>query len=255
MTTITAKIIADSISVTNDRITTLQLRYPRFIHAEFLTHRQFSRNSQSNRAIPFRDVVQDVLDDTAVPLHWGKEQKGMVASEEVIETYWCEEDWLDARDQAIKYAARLHEELGVHKQICNRLLEPFQHINTLVTATDWDNFFKLRLAPDAEPHIQLLAKAIKDAMDNSTPRFVYFGEWHTPYVDDPNTSVKVSVARCARVSYNNHGKVYPELKEHEFADRLLEHGHMSPFEHVATPSEGYPANFSGWMSYRYWLEQ
>ena len=153
--TITAKIIADSISPAGARLTTLQLRYPRFIHAEFMTHRMFSRNASSSRAIPVERLIQDVLDDPAMPVFWGKNQPGMQAREdhhalvggEGVSGYDHFDDsitreaaWLISRGIAIQHA-REFAKAGYHKQIVNRLLEPFSHINVVVTATEWENFF------------------------------------------------------------------------------------------------------------------
>ncbi len=235
MTTITAKIITDSISPDKIRLTTFQLRYPRVIHAEFMTHRQFSRNASSSRAIPVERLIQDVLDDPYIPIHWGKNQKGMQAQEEhdasvvirELDGDWPYERvdaWLWARDRAVE-AARAFATANYHKQLTNRLLEPFAHINVVVTATEWSNFLAVRDHPDAMPEIQELARAIKAAMAASTPQLLSFGDWHLPYVNDKQGSLdskliwdyalkhdcdlmevarRVSAARCARVSYVTH---------------------------------------------------
>lgn len=306
MTTISAKIIADSVSEQGSRITTMQLRYPRFIHAEFMTHRQLSRNASSSRAIPVSRLIQDILDDTAMPIHWGKNQKGMQADEEcselvVFESYEATDDyydeetdayydnyalvegaetredaWLYARDQAIKMA-RAFDEAGYHKQVVNRLLEPFSHINVVVTATEWSNFFALRRHKDAEPHIHMLADAMYEAMENSKPVLLKEGQWHLPYVDQedidfydiqegipgdtpkfwPNIdrAIKCSVARCARVSYMTHEGRIPTVEEDlTLYDRLVgSHPiHASPAEHQATPLMAHErsGNFLGWEQYR-----
>jgi len=184
--TITAKIIADSVSPDGVRITTMQLRYPRFIHAEFLTHRMFSRNASSSRAIPVERLIADIEADHAMPVYWGKNQKGMQAREECdgrVKSWefgpspsefgggmsWtAEEAWHFARDNAIKMARAFHE-AGYHKQIVNRLLEPFSHINVLVTATDWANFYALRRHEDAQPEMKALADAMWEAQQASEP--------------------------------------------------------------------------------------
>lgn len=273
MTTISAKVIADSFNDVNERrITTLQLRYPRFIHSEFMTHRQFSRNASSSRAIPVERLIQDVIDDTAMPLYWGKNQKGMQASEECNELieydYWeslatREEAWEIARHNAI-IMARAFANAGYHKQVVNRLLEPFAHINVVVTSTEWSNFFALRDHPDAEPHIAHLAREMKKAMEESCPESLNIGQWHTPYVTEEETSdvptrIKVSVARCARVSYMTHdGRVPSLLDDLVLYDRLLAGVplHASPAEHQATPYtfSVFPpetcGNFTDWVQYR-----
>lgn len=242
---ITAKVIEDSIA-NNSRLTTMELTYPRFIHSEFMTHRQFSRNASSSRAIPVEKMLQQVRENPAMPIHWGKNQPGMQAIEKLreMEMQHCESEWYDAAENAIKSAKYLASQ-GLHKQIANRLLEPFQHIKVIVTATEYDNFFKLRCHEDAQPEIAQLALRMKEAMDESTPKLLKHGEWHLPYVDFPGPrgkelslekAIKCSVARCARVSYLNHDNSNPNIeKDIALADKLLEAGHMSPFEHQATP--------------------
>jgi hypothetical protein len=285
--TITANIVADSITSGGDRITTLQLRYPRFIHAEFMTHRVFSRNASSSRAIPVERLIQDIIDDTAMPLHWGKNQPGMQAREEHdatvlldrlddrgIKSFTSAETWSEARDNAIRVAEAFNT-AGYHKQIVNRLLEPFSHINVVVSSTDWHNFFQLRDHPDAQPEIQVLARAIKDAMAESTPVQMSPGMWHMPYVEIDedlqvyadqhdmsliDVALRVSVARCARVSYLTHdGRRTTVEEDVALHDKLVvaEPLHASPAEHQATPTEApheRVRNFTGWRQYRTVLE-
>lgn len=268
--TITAKIIADTICA-GARITTMQLRYPRFVHAEFMTHRVFSRNASSSRAIPVERLIQDVIVDPAVPIHWGKNEPGMQAREEhdapVVFRYdsVCAEDaWLRARDVAID-AARRYAKAGYHKQVVNRLLEPFSHINVVVTATDWENFFELRDHEDAQPEIQVLARAMRIAMADSEPTDERI---HLPYCSNEDYSqlvmefgflgvelaaMKVSAARCARVSYLTHDGKVPLLAADLGLYERLAGGvpfHASPLEHQATYHGGRHANFEGWRSFR-----
>jgi hypothetical protein len=276
--TITAKIIADSINASGNRLTTLELRYPRLIHAEFMTHRVFSRNASSSRAIPVTRLIQDILDDTAMPMHWGKNQRGMQAREEhsasvvfasknnpgVFHHIPPIDAWLVARNRAIEIA-RGFDEAGYHKQIVNRLLEPFSHINVVVSATEWDNFFLLRDHPDAQPEIQMLAQQIKLAMAGSTPRLLQPGEWHLPYVPTlPSGEYsgevallkKSSASRCARVSYKTHDGRIPKLIEDlELFNKLAGSNprHLSPVEHQATPGPS-NTNFKGWTQFREALE-
>jgi thymidylate synthase ThyX len=263
---VTATVIADSIADGCPRLTTLQLRYPRFIHAEVMTHRVFSRNASSSRAIPIERMIQDVIDDPAMPVHWGKNQPGMQAREELPEfeqenSLGC---WVLARDQVVKYARHMAGS-GLHKQIVNRILEPFQHINVLVTATEWDNFFALRDHPDAQPEIQALARAMKEAMAGSEPRFLKPGSWHKPYInaDDYNNQGDmrmVSAARCASVSYKTvDGKPMSVDKALEIFDKLAGSDpiHASPFEHIARPDpDNGPGcrNFTKWHQWRADLE-
>lgn len=306
MTTISAKIIADSISPEKIRITTLQLRYPRFIHAELMTHRVFSRNASSSRAVPVEKLIADIKKDTAMPRHWGKNQKGMQAETECNEWVECEvsndgihwvigsttrEDrWAMARDNAIEAALAFHQ-AGYHKQIVNRLLEPFSHINVVVTSTYWDNWFHLRDHKDAMPEICILAQQIKYARNESTPVLLQPGEWHLPYInqndydyvsiDGNNVKplkgavfqteklIKCSVARCARVSYlTTEGKPPNTEDDLKLYDRLVgsEPLHASPAEHQATPDEYLfqspkiwmnqkeHGNFLGWRQYRKMLK-
>lgn len=249
--TITATVICDSIHDT--RLTTLQLRYPRIIHSEFMTHRTFSRNASSSRAIPIEKMIQDVLDDTAMPFKWGRNQPGMQARQEHEHPFVAQDTWLEARDDAVFHARVLSDE-GFHKQIANRLLEPFMHINVVVTATEWDNWFALRNHEDADPTIHELAHQMSLAMTNSDPTYLSKSEWHLPYIsyldreehDEPMLA-KMSAARCARVSYGE-PRVGDDLK---LAEQLISSGHWSPLEHQAYPFNGQCANFNGWMQQRH----
>jgi hypothetical protein len=274
--TIEAKIICDSIATNSPRLTTMQLRYPRFIHAEFMTHRVFSRNASSSRAIPVERMISDIIADTAMPLHWGANQAGMQADAECDTFVKFRNDqvprdvaWCRARDTAVR-AAMQFSEAGYHKQIVNRLLEPFAHISVVVTATEWDNFFALRCHPDAQPEIQALANAMREAMDASTPRHLNNWEWHLPYVlpseeDEfpirPIDLLKISAARCARVSYLTHDGKTPSVEaDLKLYERLASSVpmHASPLEHQAIPTgdDGieYWGNFVGWDQFRKMVE-
>ncbi len=212
----------------------------------------FSRNAASSRAIPVSKVIEQVETDPAMPIHWGKNQPGMQAKEEVDDVDQCIKWWyMDSGEMAV--SAHGYSEAGVHKQVVNRLLEPFQFVSVVVTATEFENFFKLRLHPDAQPEIHELARCMKEAMDSSEPEFLepgFYDSVHAPYINiwdftvdhsggsfiDWGRAIKCSVARCARVSYLNHDNTAPDQeKDVKLHDRLLEAGHMSPFEHVARP--------------------
>ena len=263
--TIKAQVICDSISPEGIRLTTLQLRYPRFIHAEFMTHRQFSRNASSSRAIPVKKLVEDVVNDPVYPLHWGANQKGMQAAEEcdapvdISHPMSREMAWDVARGHAIMYA-KAFDNAGYHKQIVNRLLEPFSHINVVCTATEWTNFFALRDHSAAQPEIRRLAKEMRDRMEWSLPQKLDYGEWHLPYVTDEErgnaqVAIKCSVARCARVSYLTYEQKKPNTEEDlKLYERLLgaQPIHASPSEHQATPGNGglLNGNFNGWHQFR-----
>lgn len=263
--TIEAKVIADS-AWDGVRITTLQLRYPRFIHAEFMTHRMFSRNASSSRAIPVSRLIRDVETDKVVPSFWGKNQPGMQAREELGGNAKANavEAWNIARLNAVSCAEYLHS-IGAHKQIVNRILEPFSHINVVVTATEWRNFFLLRNHPDAQPEMQELARAMLQAIEESEPQDQWY---HLPYSDDGEIQVKdysdlrfpVSAARCARVSYLTHEGTRSTLEEDMKLYARLTHAsppHLSPLEHAALwkpNGRDFWANFRKWRSFRSYCE-
>ena len=280
-----AKVIKDSVSVNGARLTTFQLRYWRAIHGEFMTHRVFSRNASSSRAIPVATMIEQVRTDPAGPIHWGANQPGMQAGAEL--NTWGKEaaqaSWLYAAGNAANSAEKMMK-LGLHKQVANRILEPFQYISVVVTATEWTNFFELRNHPDAQPEIQELAAAMKAAMDASRPTTLYADGWHLPYVSHDEYAVgrldgsmlelvKASAARCARVSYLTHDGATPNVKKDlALYERLVGSVplHASPIEHQAQPDifvkeakfGGYDGwqhpelhgNFKGWKQYRKTVE-
>lgn len=288
---ITAKIIADSVSPVGKRITTFELEFPRFILAEFNTHRMLSRNSASSRAIPINKVIEGIQQNPAMPVWWGKNQPGMQAKEELDDTdsklyvpgfsatregifydkkTWTDREyakclWLDARDSAISYAKRLSD-LGLHKQIVNRILEPWVTTKVVATATDWDNFFFLRNHEDAQPEIHVLAEIMVDLYYKNTPQLLNYGEWHLPYVDYQDglyfsggelisleDGKKVSASLCAQTSYRKSDESVS--KACNVYERLVGSSpkHSSPFEHQATPLEDSNAvsgNLRGWRQLR-----
>lgn len=256
---IKAKVIADSITKDGKRITTLEVEYPRFMHSEFLTHNSISKNYSSSRAIPVKTFADLILNNMAFPLFFGKNQGGMKAKEEVSKDSikLIKKLWRKIGEEMVEESLFLAEDCSLHKQIANRITEPFQMIKGVITATDWDNFFNLRLHKDAQPEFVLLANAIYQAIQNSTPIQLLSGEWHTPYVNryrvgkelrysiedeycniitlDEETAKKISVSCCAQVSYRRTDssiekaiKIYDMLVQAEVI-------HASPFEHVATP--------------------
>lgn len=274
---IEAKVIEDSVDSKGIRLTTLQLVYPRFIHAEFMTHRVFSRNASSSRAIPVSKLLDDIRENTAQPIHWGKNKPGMSADEELdalVGGVPPQDAWFLARNDALNSAA-MFMAAGYHKQIVNRLTEPFQHIRVVCTSTEWDNFFKLRMHEAAQPEIKELATKMYWAM-NVNKAVARLN--HLPYISDRERIAlfskkltidelrKMSVARCARVSYLNHDQSEPNIeKDLALHDMLLEAGHMSPFEHVARQAkynddgythknlrtgDMYSGNFNSWIQYR-----
>jgi len=269
---ISVKILKKSSNPTDSDsiITSFQLRYPRFIHAEFMTHRVFSRNASSSRAVPVNKIIKEVLDDPAMPVSWGKNQKGMQASEDLSqeEARRVQNMWLKAAQDAV-FHARQMEAAGAHKQIINRILEPFSHISVIVTATEWDNFFALRCHPAADPTMKALADAMfaEYAHTKATPR-----THHLPYTDDAlledtltpyglhNLMVQ-DAAMCARVSYLTHDGQTPSRESNmTLGKMLLDMEHMSPFEHQASASAPDSSlrhlwgNFTGWNQFRKEIE-
>lgn len=265
---IKAEVVLDSISQRGNRITTLQLRYHRYIHGEFMTHRVFSRNASSSRAIPIKKMLAQVWNDPAMPVHWGQNRPGMQAKEELQgrKLKLAKFLWRTAAKVACVAAWSL-DKIGMHKQIGNRILEPWQFIHVVVTSTEWDNFFSLRDHPDAQPEIQVLARSIKKVRNESTPNVLAYGDWHMPYIQSYEHSMyskedllKLSTARCARVSYLMHDGAHPNFdKDIELHDRLVGSKpiHASPAEHVAQcmDTDQFNKNFRGWYQYRSELEK
>ena len=143
---IQAKIVADSINIQGDRLTTLEVIMPRYILAEFNTHRMLSKNSASSRAIPFSKMVKSIQDSPFVPYAWQKDHKGMQGNEYFTDNVDIKANifnWLEARDRAVATASWMHEG-KVTKQLVNRLLEPFMYHKVLVSGTEWENFMALR---------------------------------------------------------------------------------------------------------------
>lgn len=290
-----AKVLADSQSPAGYRLTTLEATFPRFVLAEFNTHRVFSRNSASSRAIPIAKQLRRVLEEPYVPIEFGSNQPGMQAGAalEGEKREIAEREWLRARDDAVRRVLglvtdpamaqgdlldvleqveeatraknRSDEWLNVHKQVANRLLEPFMWHTVIVTATEWDNFWNLRCHSDAQPEIRLVAEAMRDVVAASEPEELAQDEWHLPLVrpEDHDQAgsiedlIKISAGRCARVSYLTHAGKRDLDADIQLHDRLLESGHMSPLEHPARPLTGdelaaneWCGNFRGWFPYR-----
>lgn len=241
----TAKVILDSISPMGDRLVTVEAKIHRFVLAELNTHRMFSRNSASSRAIPIEKMIARVMTDPALPMEWGSNKPGMQAGAPLSDTdiQLATGMWLRARDLAVNQASALNE-LGLHKQVANRLLEPFMWHTVIITATEWENFFSLRCHPDAQPEMRYAAEAIRDAIAASTPKFLDYGEWHTPYIQEDEYGtlelvprLKVSAGRCARVSHLTQDGIRDTKLDVGLFDRLTSSVpmHSSPLEHVATP--------------------
>lgn len=301
---IKSTIIADSINPKNVRLTSFILEYPRWIHAELLTHRVFSKNAASSRAIPIEKFIEQITNNPALPVFWGKNQSGMQAKEELDNTVkkhkeqvWKTEPaftdleeakmtWIQARNNAITYAKKLND-LGLHKQITNRLLEPWFHIRVILTGTEFENFFALRAHPDAQPEIRVLAEMMLEEYNKSEPKSLKPGEWHIPFGDKINdqdinfsglvagingglindkkwydkevekVKIKIAVARCARVSYFNFEGKDDYAADIKLCDRLFGTNpkHLSPTEHVAESQDDdkFIGNFRGFKQYRYFF--
>lgn len=253
------EILADSISDTGQRLVTMSLRYPRFVHSEVMTHRVFSRNAASSRAIPTAKLIELVKSDPVIPIHWGKNQPGMQADSELDESTATiiHSQWVELANHVADVASGWAA-MGLHKQTVNRVLEPFLPISVVVTATDWANFYQQRCHPAAQPEIQKLAEMMRSQMELSNSKRVSSDEWHLPFISlqdrDEVSHIEilqqVSVARSARVSYNNHMGRRSIDDDLALYQKLINGGHYSPFEHVARPAQGRWANFSGWQSFR-----
>lgn len=321
---IKAEIIADSLNSKSCRLTTFILEYPRFCHSEFMTHRMLSKNAASSRAIPIEKMIQQVMDNPAMPVWWGKNQSGMQAKEELDNSIeklriwgaladpttndgeyvatlsapygdldYAKRLWIEARDAAIEYVKQLNK-IDLHKQITNRLLEPWFNIRIIASGTEFENFFALRAHPDAQPEIQALAYKMLEVYNNSEPKRLKAGEWHIPFGDKidkerlknlasykkekalfdekgvpmppatnealalSNIACKVAVARCARISYLNYEGKDDYEADVKLCDRLFGSvpRHLSPAEHVAEAldSDSYIGNFRGFKQYRKFFE-
>lgn len=271
---ISARVLADSISPSGVRLSTVEMTYPRFVHAELMTHRVFARNSASSRAIPLAKTVERVRTSPAGPVEWGENEPGMQSRQLLDEerAVRAAAVWEAAARSSAFFAEQLAA-LGVHKQIANRVLEPFLWQTTVVTGTEWDGFFAQRCHPDAQPELRDAASAARDALAVSSPMLLALGEWHLPLVDATDRDavaafaaangaevtealIKVSVARCARVSYLTHDGRRDLSADFALYDRLMAAvpPHASPLEHVATPAAEGDVTLGclhGWRQWRH----
>lgn len=239
-----AKVLADSVSPAGHRLTTLEVVFPRIVLAEFNTHRALSRNSASSRAVPVKKRIADVAASPFIPEQFGKNQSGMQASVALGEqsAQMARLIWEAAAESAVDSASQLAG-MEVHKQLANRVLEPFSWHTVIVTATEWENYFALRVSPFAQPEISRVSELMQAAMAASVPQLLQPTEWHLPLVDarDAELSladrIRVSCARCARVSYLTHDGVRDPQKDIDLYETLASRGHMSPLEHVARPMD------------------
>lgn len=252
-----AKLIAYSeSSITGKKIETWELVYPRMIHSEVMTHKMLSKNAASSRAIPIPKVIEMVRENPAMPAFWGKNQAGMQSFEELNEEAkeLVQESWLMAAHNACVEAERMYS-YGAHKQIANRVLEPFQWMKTVMTGTEWENFYWLRRHPMADPTFYKLSDMMYNEREKATPVVLHPGEWHLPYYtggywsdlgDGRDTygvslqdALAISMSCCAQVSYRTLDDTIE--KAERVVSRLNLSGednepvHASPSEHQATP--------------------
>ena len=256
---ISAKVIADSVCPQGVRMTTMEIEYPRFILAELNTHRMLSKNSASSRAIPVKAMHEFIKANPATPVSWGKNQPGMKANEDVGSSVAIEAEqiWNRAKDDALHWADALAHKLAIHKQIANRITEPWMTMKTVISGTEWNNFFHLRNHADAQPEIKALAEAMTVAYTTHLPVPLKPGQWHLPYITiaeyvptgelqylnnnfDPISLEEakiVSASCCAQVSYRKNDDSFDKAKK--IYDQLIlsEPVHASPIEHQATPMD------------------
>jgi len=264
-----AKILLDSLAPCGKRLTTFEISLPKFLLAELNTHRMLSRNAASSRAIPTKKIIESILKDPVTPVWWGKNQPGMQAFEllEPVSAQQANFEWLESMLKAMD-SAKVLVKLNAHKQIVNRLIEPFMFAKVIVSATDWANFFALRCTKYAQPELKKIAIQMLELYESSVPIALKDGEWHIPLIGPEDREaasflteikeeglemlIKASVGRCARVSYLTHDGKRDIMKDVELHDRLIKDGHLSPFEHIAQalPSPDKHGNFTGFMQYR-----
>lgn len=252
------RVLKDSISPEGDRLFSIHAHYPRIILAEVNTHKIISKCGSSSRAIPILKSIEALEQNFFLPSYWGKNQSGMQAKEEIsIEDQDKAKKIIQSHfKSSVKMVKKLLD-LGLHKQVCNRYLEPFMYQNTIISATEWDNFFKLRFHEDCEPHFFQLAKCIKKAFDEHTPEQLLPGEWHLPFIDtkrDENNKLiyglsdetgfeevsleiakKISCSTVAQISYRKEDRTIDTANK--VFDKLLnsEPKHSSCSEHQGTP--------------------
>lgn len=265
-----AKIIADSISPEGHRLTTMEVTMHRFVLAEFNTHRVFSRNSASSRAIPVTKQLEKLRNASAAPVEWPSEKPGMQGGVPLTDQALSEAmDLWDTVEQIVLglvegyVDSHPEPDTRLHKSLLNRLMEPFMWHTVIVTSTEWENFFHQRCSPLAQPEIRVVAEDMRQVWGNSMPEKLGRFDWHTPYILGEEASVltttqrlKVSVARCARVSYLTHDGVRDISEDLALFERLTtaDPAHYSPLEHVARPAapgEQVLGNFEGWMQLRH----
>ncbi len=266
MNKISAKLIVYSeCEKTGKRIATFVLNVPKFIQPHLNSHRALSKNSASSRAVPAKKMRTKVIISPFIPVYFGENKAGMQSGEPLkgFRLNIAKVVWLWSR-YIIVFFHFIGEKINLHKEILNRLIEPWIMTEVILTGTEWSNFLKLRNNSAAQPEIQAVAKQISDIFESSTPTKLKVGEWHTPFLKEEEKGLsidlqkKICTARCARVSYFLFdGKQSNLESDTKLCERLLSSGHWSPFEHVAQAmdSEDRSGNFVGWKQYRKEFEQ
>lgn len=260
-----AKIIADSVSSVGRRLTTFEIRFPRFILAELNTHRMLSRNSASSRAIPVHKQIAAIRKDGPfMPEAFLKNKAGMQGGSELDGPTGesAAAAWVEAAAWAVVCAENLAA-VGVHKQHASRLLEPFLWHTAVVSGTEWDNFWHLRCHPDAQPEFRSIAELMQTLYRTCKPDKLKRGEWHLPYITEEDRAdprfghdieslAMISTGRCARVSALTHDGKRDLQQDVMLGLRLMADGHMSPFEHPAQSRGNHErvGNYIGWVQFR-----
>lgn len=248
----TAKVLLKSVGPeSNVAMITYELELPRIILAELNTHKILVRNSQSSRAVPLKSAIKKIDDgDIFVPSYWGKNKSGMSATESLSQNdiEMCKDEWHYLAYVA-SASATVFDELKLHKQIAGRILEPFQMIKIVLSGTEWDNFFNLRIHPAAEPHFRDLAIKMYEANKEAPIVKLTSEQWHLPYItykddgyyDSVGNKLSIEDARMvslsciAQTSYRKHDE---SLEKAEDIIGKLFNGdvvHASPAEHIAKP--------------------
>lgn len=260
-----AKIVAWSVSEGGKDIITWELVYPRFIHGEILTHRVLSRNAASSRAVPIAKFIEMVKNTPAMPIHWGRNKSGMQAEEELVgdDLEEVKTTWKECADLVANFVELLSEK-GLHKQVANRPLEPFQWMKTVITGTEWENFYWLRNHVDSQPEFNYLTQLMLEELGKRSFVPLKEGEWHMPYYgagywdseseDSLEDALSISMSCCAQVSYRTLNDTLERAER--VVSRLNLDGesdepvHASPSEHQATPMpRTHKICFEDWRSW------
>jgi hypothetical protein len=245
---------------TKKRLATFAIRIPKFVWGHIISHRVLSRNSASSRAVPTKRIRGSVIRNPFLPVYFGENKAGMQSGKPLknMRLLAAKKIWLWSRyvPSAFHYFG---EKIGMHKEVINRILEPWLTIDVIVSGTEWNNFILLRTNEDAQPEIRFIAEEIDRLLSETKPVVLKTGEWHIPFIMgneeslDVDIKKKISVARCARVSYKLFdGKVSNIEGDIKLCAKLSSSGHWSPFEHVAQAqaAESRLGNFVGWKQYR-----